>query len=79
MTAVVLSTSNIAVRYDVSEDWLKSRIKSGTFKKGVHFYQAEARGAIRWDLQAMDKYWGIGADVPSSDFDHDAFIENLVK
>lgn len=72
------STTNIAEIYDVSVDWLRTRMGS-IFIKGVHYVQQSSGGMIRWNFNEMEKWWRKDdclLPIPSL---HDSLIEKWLQ
>lgn len=72
------STSNIAEIYDVSVDWLRTRMGSA-FTKGIHYVQQTSGGMIRWDLNEMEKWWRKDDCIALTQSPHDKLIEKLLQ
>lgn len=71
------STTRIAEIYDVSVDWLRTRMGSA-FIKGIHFVQQSSGGMVRWDFNEMEKWWRRDCEIVEWT-PHDLLIEKLLK
>lgn len=71
------STQKIAEIYDVSTEWLRRRLDA-TFVQDEHYIQAENGGVIRWDFEALERWWR-GDRVSNKIDHHDAIIEKMLK
>ena len=72
------STTSIAEIYDVSVDWLRTRMGS-VFIKGIHYIQQASGGMIRWDFNEMEQWWRKDdclLPIPSL---HDSLIEKWLQ
>lgn len=72
------STTKIAEIYDVSVDWLRTRMGS-PFIKGTHYVQQASGGMIRWDFNEMEKWWRKDDCIPLTLSNHDKLIEKWLQ
>jgi hypothetical protein len=72
------STTKTAEIYDVSVDWLRTRMGS-VFIKGVHFVQQSSGGMIRWDFNEMESWWRKDDCIALSSSPHDTLIEKWLQ